>query len=108
MGSCITLRNELSEDTHLLTKQKDFIGKGQPGREQQDKGTQNCSTTWLTVSGFMGMGLFSVLFLAILLAWPIFGLVQGPWWCVLFSAQIGSGTKDSPPPSSWPLPNPPG
>ena len=41
-------------------KARDFIGKGQPGGEQQDKGTQeNCSAAWLAVSGFMVMGLFS-------------------------------------------------
>ena len=26
-GSCLTLRNELSEDTHMLTKQEIFLGK---------------------------------------------------------------------------------
>ena len=60
MGSCLTLRNELSEETRVLTKQEIFIGKGQLGGEQQGKGTQeNCSATWLTVSDFMVMGLVS-------------------------------------------------
>ena len=59
MGSRLTLGNKLSEETHTLTKQKN-TGKGRPGREQQGKGTQeNCSATWLAVSGFMGMGLVS-------------------------------------------------
>ena len=41
-------------------KARDFIGKGPPGGEQLGKGTQeNCSATWLTVSGFMVMGLVS-------------------------------------------------
>ena len=41
-------------------KARDFIGKGHPGREQPGKGTQeNCSATWLTVPGFMVMGLVS-------------------------------------------------
>ena len=41
-------------------KARDFIGKGRLGWEQQGKGTQeNCSATWLTVSGFMVMGLVS-------------------------------------------------
>ena len=36
-----------------------------PGGEQEGKGTQeNCSVTWLAVSGFMVMGLVSGLFLA--------------------------------------------
>ena len=42
-----------------------FIGKGTPGREQWGKGTQeNCSATWLPVSGFMVMGLVPRLSLA--------------------------------------------
>ena len=28
LGSCLTLRNELSEDTHMLTKQEILLGKG--------------------------------------------------------------------------------
>ena len=41
-------------------KARDFIGKGNPGGEQQGKGTQeNCSAVWLAVSGFMVMGLVS-------------------------------------------------
>ena len=28
LGSCLTLRNELSEETHVLTKQEIFLGKG--------------------------------------------------------------------------------
>ena len=46
-------------------KARDFIGKGHPGGEQEDKGTQeNCSATWLMVSGFMVMRLVSGLSLA--------------------------------------------
>ena len=64
MGSCLTLGKELSEETHA-DKARDFIGKGHPGGEQQGKGTQeNSSATWLTVSGFMVIGLVSGLSLA--------------------------------------------
>ena len=43
----------------MLTKQE-TIGRRHPGGEQQGKGTQeNCSAMWLTVSGFMVMGLVS-------------------------------------------------
>lgn len=28
VGSCLTLRNELSEETHVLTKQKSLLGRG--------------------------------------------------------------------------------
>ena len=46
-------------------KARDFIGKGHPGGEQWGKGTQeNCSAMWLTISGFMVMGLVSGLSLA--------------------------------------------
>ena len=44
--SCLTLRNELSEETHVLTKQEILLGKGTQ---------ENCSA----VSGFMVMGLVS-------------------------------------------------
>ena len=64
MGSCLTFRNELSEETHV-DKARDFIGKGHPGGEQEGKGTQeSCSAAWLAVSGFMVMGLVSRLSLA--------------------------------------------
>ena len=64
MGSCLTLRSELSEETRV-DKARDFIGKGHPGGEQEGKGTQeSCSAVWLAVSGFMVMGLVSGLPLA--------------------------------------------
>ena len=34
LDSCLTLRNELSEKTHVLTKQEILLGKGHPGGEQ--------------------------------------------------------------------------
>ena len=46
VGSCLTLWNELSEETHVLTKQEILLGKGTQ---------ENCSA----VSGFMVMGLVS-------------------------------------------------
>ena len=64
VGSCLTLRNELSKETHML-KARDFIGKERQGRELQGKGTQeDCSVTWFTASGFMVMWLISRLSLA--------------------------------------------
>ena len=39
MASYLTLENELSKETYVLTKQK-TPGKGCPGGEQQRKGTQ--------------------------------------------------------------------
>ena len=65
MDSCLTLGNELSAEDTCADKARDFIGKGHPGGEQQGKGTQeNCSATWLAVSGFMVMGLVSMWSLA--------------------------------------------
>ena len=53
--SSLTLRNELSKETHVLTKQEILLGKG----------TQEyCSAMWLAVSGFMVMGLVFRLTLA--------------------------------------------
>ena len=64
LGSCLTLRNELFEET-CADKARDFIGKGRPGGKQEGGGTQeNCSATWLEVSGFMVMALVSGLSLA--------------------------------------------
>ena len=54
----------MSEETHALTKLEIFIGKRRWGQEQEGKGTQNSSATWLTVLGFMVMGLVSGLSIA--------------------------------------------
>ena len=55
----------------MLTKKR-LLEKGHLDREQQEKGTQeNCSAMWLTVSGFMVMGLVSRLPLASHLDWPV-------------------------------------
>ena len=35
MGSCLTLGNELSKETHLLTKQETLLGRGAQAGEQQ-------------------------------------------------------------------------
>ena len=49
----------------MLTKQETLLGRAPPGREQEGEGAQeNCSATWLAVSGFMVMGLASGLSLA--------------------------------------------
>ena len=60
LDSCLTLRNELSGETHVLTKQEILLGKRLLGRRLQTKGTQEkCFATWLAVSGFMVVGLVS-------------------------------------------------
>ena len=90
MGSCLTLGSELSEETHVLTKQRLYWevapppppGRRAAGGRAAGEGTQeSCAATWLTASGFMGLGLVSRLSLASRLAQPIPGLSRGPsWW----------------------------
>ena len=64
LGSCLTLRNELSKETHVLTKQRLYWERA-PGGARESEGTQeDCSATWLAVSGFLVMGLVSGLSLA--------------------------------------------
>ena len=59
MGSCLTLGNELSEERSAI-QVRAFIGKGCWGGGQEGEvNGENCSATWLTVSGFMAMGLVS-------------------------------------------------
>ena len=45
-GSCLTLRNELSEETHVLTKQGILLGKGAwvESRRVRDPREQLCRT----------------------------------------------------------------
>ena len=57
LGSCLTLGNDLSEET-CADKARGFIGKGCLGGEQEGQGTQeDSSVTCLAVSGFVVMGL---------------------------------------------------
>lgn len=82
MGSCLTLRNALSEEINVLTRQKTLPGRSAwVESKEQGEGTQeNCSALWLAISDFMGMGLVSGLSLINLLAQPGLGLTQGPFW----------------------------
>ena len=66
LGACLTLRNELSEKTHVLTKQEILLGKGTRVESSRVReGTQESySAGWLLVSGFMVMGLVSGVSLA--------------------------------------------
>ena len=64
MDSCLTLGNELPV-VRSAFKARDFIGKGCRGGGQEGEGNgENCSATWLTVSGFMVIGLVSGLSVA--------------------------------------------
>ena len=48
----------------MLTKSEILLGSGPPGREQEDKGTQeDCSAAWLSALGFYSDGIsFPVVF----------------------------------------------
>ena len=74
----------------MLSKQKTLLGRGTRAESSRVKGTQeNCSTTWLTVSGFMVMGLISRLPLAN-------HSDSGPSWrCGHRSAKMDSSEEDS-------------
>ena len=85
-GSGLTLRNELSKETHVLTKQEILLGRGAQA-EQEGKGTQeNSSATCLTVSGFMVMGLVSRLSLT---------NHSDSWWHTHCSDNMDASEKDS-------------
>ena len=72
MDSYVALKNNLSKETRVVTKQMTLLGKGRPCREQQGTGTQEiCSATWLTALVFLVIRLVSGLSLASYLAWPI-------------------------------------
>ena len=57
-GLMSNTRKRIVQGDTCPDKARDFIGKGHPGGEQQGKGTQeNCSATWLAVSGYMVIGI---------------------------------------------------
>ena len=65
VSSCLTLRNELSKETYMLTKQEILLGRGTQAESSKVKGTQEiCSAMWLAVLGFMVTALVSRLSLA--------------------------------------------
>ena len=94
LGSCLILGKELSEET-CADKSRDFIGRGHPSGEQQSKGTQeNCSATWLAVSGFMLMGLVSGLSLASHFDSESFLVahhIAQPRWMLVRTLPVGDG-----------------
>ena len=64
-----TLRKELSEKTHVLTKQKVLLGRRAQAESNGNPGL--CSAMWLAVIGFKFMVSQPVILLA-----PVFGLTQ--------------------------------
>ena len=90
MDSCLTLRNELSKETHKLTKQETLLERGAwaesrrvrgPRRTAQPCGSQSWVLwRWNELPGYL---------------WPII-LSRGPsWWCLHCSAKTDASEKDS-------------
>ena len=83
MASCLILGNELSEETSAV-QARDFIGKGCRGGGEEGEGNgENCSATWLTVSGFMGIGLVS--------GWSLASLSELGSFLVAYASLIQGG-----------------
>ena len=59
LGCCLTLRNELSEETHVLTKQDILLGKGTWVESSRVREPRRTALLHGSVSGFMVMGLVS-------------------------------------------------
>ena len=65
LGSCLTLRNELSKETHVLTKQEILLGKGTRAESSRIREARRTALSHgFAVSGFMVMVLVSGLSLA--------------------------------------------
>ena len=57
VGSRLTLQNELSKETHMLTKQQTLSGKSAQLVDRKVKeAPEDCSASWLIVSRFMVIG----------------------------------------------------
>ena len=95
VGSCLTLGNELSKETHVLTKQKTLLERGIWAESNMVREARSPAQS--PSSGFMVMEIAGCLWpVILLLAWPNTGLTQGPsWWHSYISAKMGSSVKDS-------------
>lgn len=96
MGSCLTLGNELSGETHT-DKARGFIGKGGPGREQWERGLREAELLCTVTHSRRCYG-DEINFWAVFgqSSWPIFSLTQGPSkWRVHLLAKMDSSVQDS-------------
>ena len=59
VDSSLTLGNELSEETHMLTKQETLLGRGNQEEGSRVREKENCSAMWLEVLRFIVMGFVS-------------------------------------------------
>ena len=86
MGSCLTLRNESSEETHVLTKQEILLGGSAQVKTSRVREPRR--TALPCDLGFMVMGLVSWLSLAN-------HSDRTSWWCTHCSAKMDTSKKDS-------------
>ena len=57
LGSCLTLRNELSEETHVLTKQEILLGRGTWVESRRVRGPRGTALSHGLQSRFYGDGI---------------------------------------------------
>ena len=63
LGSCLTLRNELSKEIHVLTKQEILLGKGTRVESSRVREPRRAALPMARSLGFYGDGIsFSVVF----------------------------------------------
>ena len=88
-GSFLALRNELSEETHVLTEQETLLGRGtraERSRVREPKGIAlpRGSLSWVLRGWSESSGCFRSII-----------LTRGPWWHTHRSAKMDSSKKDS-------------
>ena len=94
VGFCLTLGNELSKETPILTRQKILLRSGIRAESSRVRETRRTALS-CGLQSFMAMGLVSGFSLANHLAWPVFGMTQCPsWWYVRLSAKMNFSKKD--------------
>ena len=90
LGSCLTFRNELSEETYVLTKQEILLGKGtrvessrvrEPRRIALPRSSQSRVLWWWDL--FLGC------------FWPIILIQSLSWWHTHRSAKMDASERDS-------------
>ena len=87
--SCLTLRNELSEETHVLAKQEILLGKGTRVKSRRLREPRRRLCHMARSLGFYGEGIsFQVVFSQ--LFW-----LSLYWWCTPCSAKMDAREKDS-------------
>ena len=117
MDSCLTLGNELSQETHVLKKQKTLLKRGagvDSGRVTEPRRTAlPCGSPSQVLRRW---GWFPGCLWPVILLMPIFGPTQGPsGWrthapvkmdsSVRVPGRLGGTYGLASPPSFWPLPN---